>query len=173
VDAMGNTSYIAVKQVKTIGDSFALSEKEYAAAQRLGEAYKVFVISLDGEKVEYLYITNPCDTLTLDKTVKEWEFICNSYDIPEQNNPDSDDTLIDERMLKYLAEDYFVSNQKAFLKDLIVAGEMAYDASLADMVEKINGVVDFYTGETLLDIRDDQITVERSKMNAIRKILGL
>lgn len=173
VDAMGNTSYIAVKQVKTIGDSFALSEKEYAAAQRLGEAYKVFVISLDGEKVEYLYITNPCDTLTLDKTVKEWEFICNSYDIPEQNNPDSDDALIDERMLKYLAEDYFVSNQKAFLKDLIVAGEMAYDASLADMVEKINGVVDFYTGETLLDIRDDQITVERSKMNAIKKILGL
>lgn len=76
-------------------------------------------------------------------------------------------------MLKYLAEDYFVSNQKAFLKDLIVAGEMAYDASRADMVEKINGVVDFYTGETLLDIRDDQITVERSKMNAIRKILGL
>jgi len=173
VDAMGNTSYIAVKQVKTIGDSFALSEKEYAAAQRLGEAYKVFVISLDGEKVEYLHITNPCDTLTLDKTVKEWEFICNSYDIPEQNNPDSDDTLVDERMLKYLAEDYFVSNQKAFLKDLIVAGKMAYDASLADMVEKINGVVDFYTGETLLDIRDDQITVERSKMNAIRKILGL
>ena len=173
VDAMGNTSYIAVKQVKTIGDSFALSEKEYAAAQRLGDAYKVFVISLDGEKVEYLYITNPCDTLTLDKTVKEWKFICNSYDIPEQNNPDSDDTLVDERMLKYLAEDYFVSNQKAFLKDLIVAGEMAYDASLADMVEKINGVVDFYTGETLLDIRDDQITVERSKMNAIRKILGL
>ena len=173
VDAMGNTSYITVKQVKTIGDSFALSEKEYAAAQRLGEAYKVFVISLDGEKVEYLYITNPCDTLTLDKTVKEWEFICNSYDIPEQKNSDADDTLVDERMLKYLAEDYFISNQKAFLKDLIVAGEMAYDASLADMVEKINGVVDFYTGETLLDIRDDQITVERSKMNAIRKILGL
>ena len=173
VDAMGNTSYIAVKKVKTIGDSFALSEKEYAAAQRLGEAYKVFVISLDGEKVEYLYITNPCDTVTLDKTVKEWEFICNSYDIPEQNNGEDDDTLVDERMLKYLAEDYFVSNQKAFLKDLISAGVMTYDAGLSDMVEKINGVVDFYTGETLLDVKDGQITVERSKMNAIRKILGL
>ena len=173
VDAIGNTSYIAVKQVKTIGDSFALSEKEYAAAQRLGEAYKVFVISLDGEKVEYLYITNPCDTLTLNKTVKEWEFICNTYGVPEQKNSDVDDTLVDERMLKYLSEDYFVSNQKAFLKDLITAGKLAYEAKYTDMVEKINGIVDFYTGETLLDIRDDLITVEHSKMNAIRKILGL
>jgi hypothetical protein len=173
VDAMGNTSYIAVKKVKSIGDSFALSEKEYAAAQRLGENYKVFVISQDGEKVEYLYITNPCDTVTLDKTVKEWEFICNSYDIPEQKDDEADDTLVDERMLKYLAADYFVSNQKAFLKDLLAAGEMAYDASLSDMVEKINGIVDFYTGETLLDIKNDQIIMERSKKNAIKKILGL
>lgn len=173
VDAMGNASYIAVKKVKMIGDSFALSEKEYAAAQRLGEAYKVFVISQDGEKVEYLYITNPCDTVTLDKTVKEWEFICNSYDIPEQKDDEADDTLVDERMLKYLAADYFVSNQKAFLKDLFAAGEMAYDASLSDMVEKINGIVDFYTGETLLDIKNDQIIMERSKKNAIKKILGL
>jgi len=172
VDAIGNTHYIAVKKVKSIGDSFALSEKEYAAAQRLGEAYKVFIISLDGEKVDYLYITNPCDTVILDKTVKEWEFICNSYDIPEKKNVDTDESLVDERMLKYLAEDYFVSNQKAFLKELIASGEMVYDASLSNMVEKINGVVDFYTGETLLDVRDGQIIVERSKMNAIRKILG-
>ena len=75
--------------------------------------------------------------------------------------------------MKYLAADYFVSNQKAFLKDLLAAGEMAYDASLSDMVEKINGIVDFYTGETLLDIKNDQIIMERSKKNAIKKILGL
>ena len=131
----------------------------------------MFIISLDGEKVDYLYITNPCDTVTLDKTVKEWEFICNSYDIPEKKNDDTDESLVDERMLKYLAEDYFVSNQKAFLKELIASREMAYDASLSNMVEKINGVVDFYTGETLLDVRDGQIIVERSKMNAIKKIL--
>lgn len=41
------------------------------------------------------------------------------------------------------------------------------------MVEKINGVVDFYTGETLLEIRNDQVIMERSKKNAIKKILGL
>lgn len=173
IDAKGNTSYIAVKKVKSIGDSFALSEKEYVAAQRLVEDYKVFIISQDGEKVEYLYITNPCNTVTLDKTVKEWEFICNSYDIPEQKDDEADDTLVDERMLKYLVADYFVSNQKDFLKDLITVEEMAYDARLSDMVEKINGVVDFYTGETLLDIRNEQIIMERSKKNAIKKILGL
>lgn len=173
VDAKGNTSYIAVKRVKSIGDSFALSEKEYAAAQRLGETYKVFVISQDGEKVEYLYIANPCYTLTLNKTVKEWEFICNSYDTIKQKDDSVDDTLIDERLLKQLTEDYFISNQKTFLKNLINAGEMAYDSSLFNMVEKINNIVDFYTGETLLDVKDNRITVERSKMNAIRKVLGL
>ena len=173
VDALGNTSYVTVKRVKTIGDSFALTEKEYAAAQRLGEAYKVFVISLDGEKVEYLYITNPCDTVTLDKTVKEWEFICNSYDIPEQADEEEDSSLVDERMMKYLSADYFVSNQKAFLKDLVTTGEMTFDASLSDMVEKINGVVDFYTGEELLRVTNNLIVAERSKMNAIKKILSL
>ena len=122
--------------------------------------------------MEYLYITDPVGTLTLDKTVKEWEFICNSYEVPEKDPDDQDESLVDERMLKYLAADYFVSNQTAFLKDLLAAGEMTYDASLADMIEKINSVVDFYTGETLLEIKDDLIVVERSKLNALRKILS-
>ena len=64
-------------------------------------------------------------------------------------------------------------HQKAFLKDLVTAGEMTFDASLSDMVEKINSVVDFYTGEQLLEIKDNMIVAERSKMNAIKRILGL
>ena len=41
------------------------------------------------------------------------------------------------------------------------------------MVEKINGVVDFYTGEEFLRVTNNLIVAERSKMNAIKKILGL
>lgn len=172
VDAQGNTSYVTVKRVKSIGDSFSLSEKEYTAAQRLGEAYKVFVISLDGEKVEYVYIQNPVKTVELNKTVKEWEFVCNQYDIPEKESEEQDESLVDDRLLKYLSADYFISNQKSFLQDLIATGEMDYDDSLSDMVEKINGVVDFYTGEILLVVKENVIVMERSKRNAIKKILS-
>ena len=171
VDAVGNTSYIAVKQVKTLGDSFSMTEKEYAAAQRLGEAYKIFVISTEGENVEYLYINNPTGELELEKIVKEWEFVCNRYEIPSKPMGTQSETLVDERMMKNLSDEYFNSNQKAFLKDFTSTGEMTYDEKLADMIEKINSVIDFYTGEILLEIKDNKITAESSKINAIKRIL--
>lgn len=171
VDARGNTSYIAVKRVKVIGDTFSLSEGEYAAAQRLGDAYRVFIISLDGDDVDYLYLENPIETLLLDKVVKEWEFVCNTYSSSERIVKKSDDTLIDQRLLKNLLPEYFNTIQKSFLADFISLGEMEYSEELKGQIEKINAVVDFYTGMVLLEVKDNKIIMEVSKMNAIRKIL--
>lgn len=171
VDARGNTSYITVKRVKVIGDTFSLSEGEYAAAQRLGKAYRVFIISLDGDDVDYLYLENPIETLLLDKVVKEWEFVCNTYSSTEKKVKKSDDTLIDQRLLKSLLPEYFNTIQKSFLADFISLGEMEYSDELKGQIEKINAVVDFYTGMVLLDVKDNKIIMEVSKMNAIRKIL--
>ena len=173
VNARGEATYIAVKQVKSLGDSFSLSEGEYAAAQRLGDAYKVFVISMDGDEVEYIYITNPVATLRLDKVVKEWEFLCNTYNVREktENVIKHDDSLIDQKFLKCLLPEYFNSKQRAFLKDFIKADGMHYDKSYADMVEKINGVVDFYTGSSFLEVKNDEIVADVSKINAVKKVL--
>lgn len=156
VDARGNSYYITVKKVKVLGDTFVLSEAEYAVAQRLGESYKVFVISLDGEKVEYTYIDNPVATVNLDKVVKEWEFICNTYNTPSKPVTSENDTLIDQRIMKNILPEYFNSKQKAFLIDFVELGEMQYADDLSDMVEKINSVIDFYTGMTLLEIREEK-----------------
>ncbi|MGN0319099.1 MAG: DUF3883 domain-containing protein [Lachnospira sp.] len=172
VDARGNTTYISVKQVKAIGDTFSLSEGEYAAAQRLGEAYRVFVISLDGDEVDYIYLNNPIETLSLDKVVKEWEFLCNTYSNADKPVKRADETLIDQRLLKNLLPEYFNSKQKSFLIDFISLEEMDYSEELKDLIEKINAVVDFYTGMVLLEVQDNKIRMDVSKLNTIRKILG-
>ena len=61
--------------------------------------------------------------------------------------------------------------QKSFLADFISLGEMEYSEELKGQIEKINAVVDFYTGMVLLEVKDNKIIMEVSKMTAVRKIL--
>lgn len=79
-DQDGNISYIAVKTVGILGDSFKLTESEYSAAQRLGDNYKVYLFTTDTSNIKYTVIVNPIDTTRLKKVVKEWEWLCDSYE---------------------------------------------------------------------------------------------
>ncbi len=172
VDAQGNAFYVAVKSVKVLGDAFVLSERQYAAAQRLGEAYKLFVISSEGEKSKFLYISDPVNELKMDKTVKEWEFVCNEYELPEMMYKDESNDLVDERFMKNISAEYFTSVQKKFLQEYLLAENVMLSADNQVMIESINSVVDFYTGECLFEIKDNNILVEKTKLNAIRTILS-
>ena len=88
-DTTGNVSYIAVKTVGVLGDSFRLSENEFSAAQRLGAKYKVYLFTTNTNDIEYMVITNPVDSVVLKKVVKEWEWICESYQSNNENpNPE-------------------------------------------------------------------------------------
>ncbi len=102
VDSFGNVNYIVVKQVKSIGDSFVLSEEEYDAAARLGEFYKIFLISMEEESVEYLYIDNPSKILDFEKIVKRWEFKCNKYSIPDNIRKEEESSVCDKIMNSFL-----------------------------------------------------------------------
>lgn len=170
VDAGGTRKYIVVKQVKTLGDSFTLSEKEYAAAQRLGDSYYVFVIATESDNVVYTFIQNPIESLDLDKVVREWEFVCNTYDIPKRETKQNDD-ILDQRLLKSILPEYFNSQQRAFILDFIASGELELTPTVSTSVEKINGIIDFYTGDVLFVINGEKVTAEASKINAIKKIL--
>lgn len=79
-DSTGNESYIAVKTVGVLGDSFKLTESEYAAAQRLGDSYKVYLFTTDTSNIKYSVVVNPIDSTHMKKVVKEWEWICDTYD---------------------------------------------------------------------------------------------
>lgn len=108
----------------------------------------------------------------MDKVVKEWEFLCNTYSNADKPVKRADETLIDQRLLKNLLPEYFNSKQKSFLIDFISLEEMDYSEELKDLIEKINAVVDFYTGMVLLEVQDNKIRMDVSKLNTIRKILG-
>ena len=79
-DKEGNVSYIAVKNVGVLGDSFKLTESEYAAAQQFGDSYKVYLFTTDTSNIKYMVVVNPIDTVQMKKVVKEWEWICDSYE---------------------------------------------------------------------------------------------
>lgn len=119
-----------------------------------------------------MYIDNPIAILKLDKVAKEWEFLYNTYDAKkkDENVYKQDDSLINQKFLKCLLPEYFNSKQKVFLKEFIEAGGMHYDISFADMVEKIKGGVDFYTGCSFLEIKNDEIVSERSKVNDVKRV---
>lgn len=75
----GDISYITVKTVGILGDSFKLTESEYSAAQKYGQSYKVYLFTTDTSNIKYDIITNPIDTVSMKKVVKEWEWICNCH----------------------------------------------------------------------------------------------
>lgn len=80
VDTFGNTSYIAVKTVAEIGEAFTLTESEYDAARKYGRSYKVYLFTTSTSTIQYFVITDPANTLKLNKTVKEWSWVADSYD---------------------------------------------------------------------------------------------
>lgn len=89
-DVNGITSYIAIKTVGILGDSFKLTESEYAAAQRYGEQYKVYLFTTDTSNIKYSIIINPINTIRMKKVVKEWEWICGAYE------SDSDKLVVED-----------------------------------------------------------------------------
>ncbi len=88
-------SYIAVKTVNVLGESFKLSEKEYSAAQKYGDLYKVYIFTTETNDVEYTVISNPIDNMHMSKVVKEWEWLCVS-DCKENFNIEASDLIMDE-----------------------------------------------------------------------------
>ena len=89
-DADGKEFYIAVKSVGTLGDSFKLTESEYGAAQRLGDSYKVYLFTTDTSNIKYSVIVNPIDSTHMKKVVKEWEWVCTSYDSSDNKSDEED-----------------------------------------------------------------------------------
>ncbi len=90
-DENGNTFYITVKTVGLIGDSFTLTESEYRAAQHLGSSYKIYVFYKENNSIKYNIIANPISTVRMKKIVKEWEWVCESYNFAHSNKSENTD----------------------------------------------------------------------------------
>lgn len=166
----GSVSYIVVKTVSQLGDSFKLSEQEYAAAQRLGNKYLIYVFTTDTNEIEYMVIKNPIDSIHTEKVVKEWEWICDAYKA-ENHNEVQNKVIVNERVLKCIDQSYFNIEQKEFLLQYLNGDADLLDKKYKILIEKINFVFDFYMGEFFFEKKGETIVVDEAKKEALRKIL--
>lgn len=166
----GCVSYITVKSVGQLGDSFKLSEQEYAAAQRLGNNYFVYVFTTDTNEIEYTVIQNPIDSVHTEKIVKEWEWVCDSYQAKNRNETLNKE-IIDEKMLKNIDHSYFNTEQKSFLLQYLNDEIELSDEKNKLVIEKINFIFDFYMGEYFFEKKAGKIVVDKAKKEALMKIL--
>lgn len=174
VGANGKTRYILVISVSHIGDTIKLSEKQYSAAQRIGEDYELFVIATEASDTEYVYIKNPYEKVELNRVVKEWEWVCDKYDAENKIEATVEVEAVDEYILKNILPDYFNSQQRTFLQDIILLDiEVSYDDKYKVVIEQINNIADFYTGRKIIEVINDKIEISIDKIKALKKILGL
>ncbi|TYQ14664.1 UNVERIFIED_CONTAM: uncharacterized protein DUF3883 [Acetivibrio alkalicellulosi] len=75
----GSLRYIEVKSIAKIGDSFTMTNNEYTAAHQYGKNYYLCLIVLSSTKINLVYIQDPINTLQLEKRVRQWEWLCESY----------------------------------------------------------------------------------------------
>ena len=75
----GSIVYITAKSVGVLGDSFALTENEYDAAVRYGSSYKIYLFTTATSNIKYITLEDPANTISMQKVVKTWEWVCNEY----------------------------------------------------------------------------------------------
>lgn len=174
VDANGKTRYILVVPVAHIGDTIKISEKQYSAAQRIGEDYELFVIATEASDTEYIYIKNPYENVELNRVVKEWEWVCDKYNANQKIETSANVEVVDEYILKSILPEYFNRQQRSFLQDVIQSeSEVTYTGKYKVIVEQINSIADFYIGRRIISIKNDKIEIAEDKKEALRKIFSV
>lgn len=168
-NADNSTTYILVKSVDHLGDTFALTEDEYLAAEEHNDNFKLYIFSKSKESVEYTTIINPISSLKMNKVIKSWEWLCKSY---EYKLPDNNfDNVLDKRIIQNISRDLFNDKQLNFLEKVIDNdGEYNLDEERL-LIDQVNFVFDFYTGNVLFNMDNDNACIDKSKLNALKKVL--
>lgn len=174
VDANGKTRYILVVPVAHIGDTIKISEKQYSAAQRIGEDYELFVIATEASDTEYIYIKNPYENVKLNRVVREWEWVCDKYNVNRKIETSTNVEVVDEYILRNILPEYFNRQQRSFLQDVIQSEhEVTYTDKYKVIVEQINSIADFYTGRKIISVINDVLEISEDKKKALKKILDM
>lgn len=76
----GEIRYIEVKLLSSENGTFSLTNNEYTTAHQLGNAYYICVVVQKDNEIKATYIQNPLLNLQLEKRVRQWEWLCDSFD---------------------------------------------------------------------------------------------
>lgn len=72
--------FIEVKSVNKLGDSFSMTNNEYATASEYKDKYALVITEQSTKSLKMCIIYNPINQLDLFKRVTRWEWVCNEYD---------------------------------------------------------------------------------------------
>ncbi|WLR60156.1 DUF3883 domain-containing protein [Guptibacillus hwajinpoensis] len=75
----GELRYIEVKSISNRNAEISMTNNEYTAAHQFGSSYYLCIIYQHDSKLLLEYIRNPLEQLSLEKRVKQWEWICDDY----------------------------------------------------------------------------------------------
>ncbi len=76
----GERRFYEVKSVNNLGDQFSMTNNEVLTASQHPSQYYLCIVKQDDRKIEMCLINNPANTLNLERRVRAWEYICESYD---------------------------------------------------------------------------------------------
>lgn len=175
VDGGGNNRYIVVKQVGAIGDSFVLTDAEYCASQRLEQSFFIYLIAENNPEDQNVLV-KPSSCHGFEKRVKEWEWLCSSYEA-EKKLTSNDNNALDAKFIQNISLSSFNNTQKAFLLAVYKKEDLAvfpkqYHCTPQTLTAQINGIVDFYLGEALLEEKDGTIAVCDKYLGSIAHLLN-
>jgi len=72
-------SYVEIKSVQNLGDSFTMTNNEYSTAVEFAKKYELAIVEQFDSALKICLIQNPIGKLSLFKRVTRWEWVCNEY----------------------------------------------------------------------------------------------
>ena len=75
----GSKKFYEIKSVKDFGETFSITNNEYLTAMKNPKEYNLLIVKQNDTKIEALIINDPIATLEIEKRIKSFEWICNSY----------------------------------------------------------------------------------------------
>ena len=166
----GSVRYFSVKPVESLGNSFVLSEKEYAFAEQHGSSYGVYVI--ESGNPENNMLIEDIGVIPFEKRVREWEWVSGQYEVV-RSAPQEEDLAIDSKFMKEFSLKYLNRIQVAFLSMIceggdITAFEAEYSCKAGSIATQVNSIADFYLGDTLIE---KDLTIKGKYLGGLKYLL--
>ena len=171
IDSTGRKRLLVVKAVESLGNAFVFSESEYECAERNNADFGIYVIETNNPENNMLI--EDINSISFEKRVKEWEWVSGAYEIV-QTEKTTDHKEIDSKFLKAFSLEYLNSVQIALLKALcgnenIDDFEAKYGCKSASIITQVNGICDFYVGDTLIE---SSLQIKPKYMGSIEYLLA-
>lgn len=78
-DPDGEEIFLEVKSINRRGESFRMTNNEYAVAQLQGDKYFIVIVFQSNDTIEFGLIQNPVANLTFERKAVQWVWDCETY----------------------------------------------------------------------------------------------